>query len=44
MEALISEWNERFAKAPAEEVIAFFNREFGPAIGRSSRMGAEEQV
>jgi len=44
MEALISEWNERFAKAPAEEVIAFFNREFGPAICLSSSMGAEDQV
>jgi phosphoadenosine phosphosulfate reductase len=44
MEARIKEWNERFAKAPVEEVLGFFNQEFGTAICLSSSMGAEDQV
>jgi phosphoadenosine phosphosulfate reductase len=44
MEAKISMWNERFAKAPAEEVVTFFNQEFGSAVCLSSSMGAEDQV
>lgn len=44
MKSFVTEWNERFAKAPAEEVIGFFNREFGEAICLSSSMGAEDQV
>ena len=44
METRIATWNERFAKAPAEEVLAFFNDEFGSAICLSSSMGAEDQV
>ena len=32
MESRITEWNERFEKAPAEEVLEFFNREFAGAV------------
>jgi phosphoadenosine phosphosulfate reductase len=44
MEAQLNDWNERFAKATAEEVIGFFNQEFGTDICLSSSMGAEDQV
>ena len=40
----IAAWNERFAKAPVQEVLEFFTGEFGPAICLSSSMGAEDQV
>lgn len=44
MDYRIEEWNERFSKAPAEEVLEFFSNEFGPEICLSSSMGAEDQV
>jgi len=44
MESRIATWNERFQKAPAEEVLEFFNREFGALVCLSSSMGAEDQV
>ncbi|HLO57229.1 MAG TPA: phosphoadenylyl-sulfate reductase [Bacteroidales bacterium] len=44
MDNRIDAWNERFAKAPAEEVVEFFNSEFGQEICLSSSMGAEDQV
>jgi phosphoadenosine phosphosulfate reductase len=44
MDTRIEVWNERFGKSPAEEVVAFFNSEFGPEICLSSSMGAEDQV
>jgi phosphoadenosine phosphosulfate reductase len=44
MDNRIDAWNERFAKAPAEEVVEFFNGEFGQEICLSSSMGAEDQV
>jgi phosphoadenosine phosphosulfate reductase len=44
MESKLAEWNERFEKAPAEEVLEFFNREFGASVCLSSSMGAEDQV
>ncbi len=40
----IREWEERFAKAPAEEILEFFSNEFGDRICLSSSMGAEDQV
>jgi phosphoadenosine phosphosulfate reductase len=44
MDNRIDAWNERFAKASAEEVVEFFNGEFGQEICLSSSMGAEDQV
>jgi phosphoadenosine phosphosulfate reductase len=44
MDNRIDAWNERFVKAPAEEVVEFFNGEFGQEICLSSSMGAEDQV
>jgi len=44
MKEKIAAWQNRFAKAPAEEIISFFNAEFGSAICLSSSMGAEDQV
>ncbi len=44
MDDRINVWKERFAKAPAEEIIRFFNQEFGPLVCLSSSMGAEDQV
>jgi phosphoadenosine phosphosulfate reductase len=40
----IAAWNEQFAQAPAQEVLAFFNHEFGSSICLSSSMGPEDQV
>lgn len=44
MEEKIREWGERFAKATAEEILEYFNNEFGDKICLSSSMGAEDQV
>jgi phosphoadenosine phosphosulfate reductase len=44
MEELIQTWKERFSKAPPEEVITFFNSEFGNSVCLSSSMSAEDQV
>lgn len=44
METRINEWNEQLANASAEEILTFFNREFGSAICLSSSMGVEDQV
>lgn len=44
MEAKIAAWNDRFAKAPAQEVLSFFTAEYGMDICLSSSMGAEDQV
>jgi phosphoadenosine phosphosulfate reductase len=44
MEKKIREWEERFAKASAEEILEFFNNEFNDKICLSSSMGAEDQV
>jgi phosphoadenosine phosphosulfate reductase len=44
MDDRINVWKERFAKAPAEEIIQYFNQEFGPLVCLSSSMGAEDQV
>jgi len=44
MEQRIAEWNERFGRAPAEEVIDFFTKTFGKGVCLSSSMGAEDQV
>ena len=44
MEQRIAEWNERFAKAPAEEALDFFIKAFGKGLCLSSSMGAEDQV
>jgi len=44
MESKIAIWNDRFAKAPVQEVLEFFTTEYGPAICLSSSMGAEDQV
>jgi phosphoadenosine phosphosulfate reductase len=40
----IEEWNEKFGKSPAEEVLDFFARTFGKTLCLSSSMGAEDQV
>lgn len=44
MDERIYVWKERFAKAPAEEIIRYFNQEFGELVCLSSSMGAEDQV
>lgn len=44
MEEKIRLWGERFAKAPAEEILEYFNDEFQDRICLSSSMGAEDQV
>ncbi len=44
MDERIYVWKERFAKAPAEEIIRYFNQEFGQLVCLSSSMGAEDQV
>lgn len=44
MEEKIRVWGERFAKASAEEILEYFNTEFGDKICLSSSMGAEDQV
>jgi phosphoadenosine phosphosulfate reductase len=44
VEERIKGWNERFTGAPVEEVLTFFNEEFGSAICLSSSMGVEDQV
>lgn len=44
MQQQIAEWNEKYAKAPLEESLAFFNSVFGNKICLSSSMGAEDQV
>jgi phosphoadenosine phosphosulfate reductase len=44
MEDRVKVWEERFAKAPAEEILEFFSNEFGDRICLSSSMGAEDQV
>jgi len=44
MDDRVSAWAERFSNAPAGEVLAFFNLEFGDRICLSSSMGAEDQV
>lgn len=44
MDERIHVWKERFAKAPAEEIIRYFNQEFGQLVCLSSSMGAEDQV
>jgi len=44
MDARIAEWQEKFAKAEAAEVLAYFSREFGNKICFSSSMGPEDQV
>jgi phosphoadenosine phosphosulfate reductase len=44
MESRIKEWNDRFAKIPAQEVLEFFVGEFGNMLCLSSSMGAEDQV
>ncbi len=44
IKALIPEYQDRFAKATAEETLEFFTREFGSKISFSSSLGAEDQV
>lgn len=44
MDARIAEWQERFAKAEATEVLAYFAGEFENKICLSSSMGPEDQV
>jgi len=44
MKDKIREWEARFEKAPAEEILEYFNSEFSNAICLSSSMGAEDQV
>lgn len=44
MEDRIQEWNDILDKVSAEEVMAFFGREFGNAVCLSSSMGVEDQV
>jgi phosphoadenosine phosphosulfate reductase len=44
MKERINEWNERLAKASAEEVLSFFNEKFESSVCLSSSMGAEDQV
>jgi len=44
MKERIIEWNDRLAKASAEEVLTFFNKEFGSSVCLSSSLGAEDQV
>ncbi len=44
MDTRIGEWQERFAKAEATEVLAYFAAEFGRKICLSSSMGPEDQV
>lgn len=44
MEQKIQQWNEMLEKASAENVLAFFGKEFGSAVCLSSSMGAEDQV
>jgi len=44
MDERVSAWAERFSNAPAAEILAFFNLEFGDRICLSSSMGAEDQV
>jgi phosphoadenosine phosphosulfate reductase len=44
MDTRIAEWQERFAKAEATEVLAYFSGEFGNKICLSSSMGPEDQV
>lgn len=44
MEERVKVWEERFTKAPAEEILEFFSNEFGDRICLSSSMGAEDQV
>jgi phosphoadenosine phosphosulfate reductase len=40
----IEEWNERFHKANADEILAFFLNEFNGKIALASSLGAEDQV
>jgi len=44
MKAKVAAWQERFSKAPAQEILSFFSQEFGETICLSSSMGAEDQV
>lgn len=44
METRLEAWNEQFANAPAEEVLAYFAEEFRGKICLSSSLGAEDQV
>ncbi len=40
----IEHWNEEFSKNSAEEVLAFFLKEFKARIALASSLGAEDQV
>jgi phosphoadenosine phosphosulfate reductase len=42
--AQIDKWNEQFKKSSAQEVLAFFLKEFNGEIALSSSLGAEDQV
>ena len=44
MNERVAVWADRFSNTPAQEVLAFFNHEFGDKICLSSSMGAEDQV
>ncbi len=43
-QSAITQLNEQFTKAPAEEVLAWFFNEYGQRVALSSSMGAEDQV
>jgi phosphoadenosine phosphosulfate reductase len=42
--AQIDKWNEQFKKSSAQEVLAYFLKEFKGEIALSSSLGAEDQV
>jgi phosphoadenosine phosphosulfate reductase len=44
MDTRLEAWNEQFAKASAQDVLAFFAEEFRGRICLSSSLGAEDQV
>ncbi len=44
MDDRVTVWAEQFSNAPAGDILAFFNLEFGDKICLSSSMGAEDQV